>query len=351
MIKVWWRYVKANMKDIGSLISLVVSPIVLILILGSALGGDMTVSSFEVNVLVDGNNTELVEAKQVLEAAGIVVNELGDTSFDDGLKDASGILRYDEELILIKSDYRLVSAGIVEQVLNEYLLMGEAHQVLGDIHRDEVNQNIVINARDWHTIAPTAMEYYAVTMLAMVVAFSMAYGTTMMSYELKDYRGLRLRSAPIKHSQTYLGISLSVVFSMLIQGFVIILFTKLVYGVRWTNDYALLLTMIAGFSFVGSNVGMIIAAVVDDDVKSISIVNILVPVMTTLSGGYFRFSSDSEIFLGIQKIIPNYQFQEMAFASNFTGLKEPISFGLMYIGIAVIVSTIGLMIQVRQVAK
>lgn len=351
MIKVWWRYVKTTTKDVGSLISLVVSPIVLILILGSALGGDMTVSSFDVMVLTDGDAEDFVEVKQVLEAANIRVDDLGDTPLEEGLKYASGILRYEEALILIKSDYRLVSAGIVEQVLNEYLTMNEAYNVLGNIEHRGIEENMVLNTQNWHAIAPSAMEYYAVTMLAMVVAFSLAYGTSMMSYELKDYRGLRLRSAPIKHWKIYIGISLSVVVCMLIQGFVIVFFTKFVYGVRWTNDYILLTLMIAGFSFVGSNVGMIIAGIVNDDIKSSNLVNITVPVMTALSGGYFKLSPDSEMFVSIQKLIPNYRFQEMAFASSFTGATEPISSGFVYLLVAIVLSIIGLMYQVRQVAK
>ncbi|MCH4887182.1 ABC transporter permease [Acidaminobacter sp. JC074] len=352
MFKVMIRYLKTYTKDIGSFISLVVSPIIFILILGMALGGNMGVSDFDVKVLLLSDESQLSEALiETFENADIEVVKVSEEPSSDELRHYSAIVRTKDEVSITKSSYRKTSAGIVSQVLNEFLIAYDALSINPDIEFKEVSENILVNSRDFHSIAPTAMEYYSVTMLAMVLMYSLGYGTSLMSYEIRDYRGLRLRVAPIPQWQTFLGISLSVMILMLVQGYVIVFFSKFVYGARWTDNYLILTLMIAGFSLIGSNIGMIIASIVQDENKANSMVNMLVPALTAASGGYFKIDSSSEIFLMVQKFIPNFRFHEMAFALNFTGAAEPIRISMIYMVILVVLSTLGLMYQVKQVAK
>ncbi len=132
----------------------------------------------------------------------------------------------------------------------------------------------------------TAMGYYAVAMLLMMLLYGAEYGRVGIGEDYLGVLGDRIRLSPIKPSGQYSGkiIGLSIV--PFLQGIVVILFTKYVYGVDWGNNIPLLLLTVFTFSVLSTTFGAMLSIVAKDVVKAGSIVTIAILVFTFLAGGF-----------------------------------------------------------------
>lgn len=139
----------------------------------------------------------------------------------------------------------------------------------------------------------SAIEYYAAVMLVMFVLYAgMSTGLAFAS-EKEDHTLDRLYSAPIKPIHLVAGKMLGSGAVALVQSAVIILCTRIFYGVDW-GDRCLLLFLASLLTVVSSiSLGVIVAAFAKSG-KTIQIVfTLTIMVMTFISGGFNPKLSDS----------------------------------------------------------
>lgn len=350
------RYTKASLS-LPTFLSLIFTPIILIFILGSAQSSMTDVEHYDIKVAVhEQGHLERLDA--VFERYGIKVEHVNKSNLNqEEMKalDVDAFVTYDESkksMIVTYGETSQIVSGILEQMLDSYALNINLSEAMnGEGSLKTANDNFIYSSVKWDTITPSAFEYYSVTMLAMIIIYSMSYGASNMSYELKEYRGERLRSSPLSSWKIYIGISISTVIVMTLQGLMVIVVTKYAYGVRWSDNLAMLLSIVGGFSFIGSNIGMIIGSIIPVPEKATIGVNILVPIMTTLSGGYFMLSSNETWLKVVQQLLPNYHIQEMLFSLNFSGDYSVLVQGSVYAAIATIVTVCILLISIRRATQ
>lgn len=158
---------------------------------------------------------------------------------------------------------------------------------------------------------PSAMDYYAVTMLVMILWYGGEYGIEIVSDD-KDIIN-RTVSLPMSRQKDTIGKMLGIVAIMFFVSTVIIVFSKFVYKAYWGNNYILLAPVMLLFSFLTVNVGMAICLIVKDGGTAGYIMEILVVVSTFLGGGYLNTKMFSDDLQKLNVLSPSYAEHSILF--------------------------------------
>jgi len=147
----------------------------------------------------------------------------------------------------------------------------------------------------------SAMAYYAVAMLLMLILYGMEYGSEGMAEDYLEVVGCRLKLSPIRTYQQYIGKMIGLTLVTFFQAIVIVLFTSIVYKVTWTKNIGMLLIIIFLFAAVATTLGAMLCLLFQDKNKASSIANVLVILFTFITGGYVPMD-----FGKLERISPSY---------------------------------------------
>jgi len=162
--------------------------------------------------------------------------------------------------------------------------------------------------------SPSAMGYYGVAMLLMLLLSGAEYGRVFIGEDYLGILGDRLKLSPIKPFEQYLGKIIGLSFVSFFNGVVIILLTKYAYHVDWGNNLVLLLLIIFIFSLLTTTFGAMLSIVTKDIVKAGSIVTIATIAFTFLAGGFVVMD-----FGNIQRLSPSYYAKTAIFNIVYEG--------------------------------
>lgn len=216
-------------------------------------------------------------------------------------------------------------SGILESILNSFAQGANAVMAMASMGADEDSLQFQQNHIQQRSLAasevlPGAMDYYAVTMLVMF----MMYGTTYAVFGMKacylGSTGRRIHITPISRSQHYLGLVAANLMTVMLQGLIIVTFTRMFFGVNWGTNLPLVMFLLFLTGTTAIGLGTAIVMITRDEILAGNIVNILVPVMTFLAGGFFRINPPSGSWLAtLQYLSPNYLAQTAFFTTIYGG--------------------------------
>jgi len=195
---------------------------------------------------------------------------------------------------------------------------------------------------------PTAMDYYAVTMLAMFMMYGTLYGGEAIKLNYYGVRGERIRSSSIRFYQHFIGLALGTTLTIGIQGAAVVLFSKFVYGVNFGESLMFVLFVVFSFALMATGLGMMVSVLSKDSNKGLSFLNALVPVTTLISGGFATIGSDGIIGV-IQKFAPNYHLHEIMLNYIFETSQTVVQESLLMIWVMILVSFSGALIFRKKV--
>lgn len=349
--------IKRNLRDRKSMITMMVLPIVSILILGSALSRDYTPSNLKKAKVCYLNEdsgkiaelfTKFISMKYVKE-----VLEVRDVkNYDEALKLVDK--NKADSIIVISKDYTKnimsgkkaviqvynkkqgnMTAAIVKNVVDSFVssanTMEAVYKLNGKINLFVRSTGIEKNAFTTNGKIPRAIDYYAITMLVMTLMYGSMYAYHGIIGTYFDEVGQRIKATPIKAYEVVIGFTLGSVVSVFGQGLVLILFTKYVYKANWGGNIGIILFVCFSLTVLSTIMG-ILTAIIDQNSGS-GILNILVPIFTFVSGGYFQFTTENSVFKAVQNIVPNSLAQRAMFNTVYGGdsLKVISSIIIMWI--------------------
>ncbi len=340
---VFYYTIKQNWRDRATYLEMMLLPIVLIFILGMSLNQVFTVPSLSpVATAVINEDTgpmgenfnQFLAYEKVSELIELVpVNSLeeGRRLVTEGEIEAlihlpADVLQQEAGTIrLITGPRQSLGTDVVESLLDSFVqgantvLAMENMGVAGDTFgfRENHLRRQSLTAAE---VIPGAMDYYAVTMLVMF----MMYGTTYAAFGMKEGYlgpvGSRIGITPIRRSHHYLGLVAANLVTVMLQGAIIITFTHVAFQVNWGNNLPLIfgLVFLTGTTAIG--LGTAIVTITRDEILAGNMINILVPAMTFLSGGFFRFNPPSGSWMAaLQYLSPNYLAQTALFTTIYGG--------------------------------
>lgn len=353
-----------NFRDFKSLAPMLLLPIMLILILGSALGGVFTPESISVTNICYINEDKgfMSEAFEEFLASDeieklIKVNVV--QSKEEAIKliknrEASALVvlpsNFSEEIQkgekavieVYNSKYSNVRASILQSILNGFVA-GTKSQLavmqIGSTDKEYKQYNNISEAAiTTEGNAPRAIDYYAVTMLVMTIMYGTAYGNLALKEEKQFNTNIRLASAPIRYWEIVMGKLMGSIVTVFMQAMIIIVFTKVAYKVDWGGNLWFIIFVCFSLALLSVGLGMMVSNLGKNPQATGGLLNFGVNIATFIAGGYFPASQMSPIFEKLGYISPNYLAQIAMFNTIYGGSTAQTFNVMLAIWIIVIVA-------------
>ncbi len=355
---------KRNGRDKNSLMLMLLLPIVLIFILGSALSSSFAPSSIGVtNVLVlyddQGKGKEaFMEFLQIKEIKELIHSEtIGNLT--DGIakvkkgeavgiivipKDFSEALAKGEraEIQVYDSAFSPFRRTVVHNIVESFVSGSNTYHTANALGMRDF-QYVTYKMMSSEAVAlsgtrPRSIDYYAVTMMVMTIMYGAYYGNSAIRSGKQNKTDQRLKSTPARQSSILGGIMCGTVLSVFLQSIVLITFSKLVYHVSWGNDLGFILLVCLGTTLLAVSIGVFLGSALKSSNASSALISVLVMLCTFLSGGYVPLREVGKPLEFLMNLTPNFHAQEALFAAMFTGIdgKATAHVGVLY-GAALVV--------------
>ncbi|MGG7177488.1 ABC transporter permease [Clostridium paraputrificum] len=349
-------------RDKQSLISMMLVPIFLILILGNALKSneDFTARNIDkVNVLYVNNGTgegsktfedfiNREELKEIIEPNKIDNIEEGKSLIESRKYDA--LVLYDEslegKLQVVGSDYNELGVSIVKSVVDTYSSSANTYEALAKInakdfsfikHNNLSEETITVSGKK-----PSSIDYYAITMLVMIIMYGSIYGNFAIDKSYYGTVGNKIKSAPVKLGSIFIGEGIGVVLTIMLQVIVLLLVSNFAFGVNFGNSIPLILLVSLSLSVLSTLLGMLACMVTKKGLIGLALLNVLVPILTFLSGGFVKVNF-SGIIGGIAKMTPNYLATNAIFKDIYGGANTEVYLSILGIWIISAILFVGAM--------
>lgn len=321
---------KRNVRSPKFFISMVCSPLLLILILGISLSSIFNSSSFE-NVKIGVYSTNYKEfvdfqnftKSQNLNKALIVERINSKTQGISEVKtgDRDAVVCIEDSLdstklintYVYKSDN--FNASIVENLVNSYKNNTTKHVNYSYLEKNSINGS---------GKSPRAIDYYAVTMMVMMIMYASEGCIRLLNEDLFTDVKHRVKSLPIKTMDNIIGKILGCTFSNFVLSMCVILVTMFVYQVNWGNNIIFIFLIIFLFSFFSVNLGVSIFFIFKNSEAATYIVQAMVPIFTLLSGGYVQIDYFGEGLEKLSNLSPNYAVQNIIFNHIYRGYCDNV---------------------------
>ena len=301
--QIGFKYLWRNPIDVAILI---VFPIVLILVLGTALGtyiapdnslspAPVAIAAKQDGALIGFLRSEEIsrffefeftdkERAEVLAAEGSVAAAV--------IEDDSGIT------VIIKTGAGIqpnagIHASLTLSVIDSYKQIGAAASIAAMSGRDvyallgispEVT-DIPLGNR-----IPNAFDYYAITMLVMILMYTGLNGMSLFQKGLISETGNRARTAPISNPSLIGGLFIASAVTSYLQGMVTFVFSGLAYGVYWGERIPLVLLTLFVVVLFSQALCICIFMALRNQGAATGITQALIWIATFVSSGYMRVS-------------------------------------------------------------
>ncbi|MCL1880607.1 MAG: ABC transporter permease [Oscillospiraceae bacterium] len=326
-------------SDRFSVAVFVIFPIVIIFVLSQALGG-----AFEGNM--DFGEDFTIPITVVCEAGEGETSTLGEfllgdgltdffsTTFVDNIEEAEELMKSEEsnlivtienenELSLFVPEYSWSNTRLALSVVEQFnqtnqaiqITMGNSDDLLSDLASIEqiMASELTIREYDRGEDAVSALNFFAVTMIIMFMLFSGEYGLQLFKQSLFNETGSRMLTTPVSKTGLIGGLLLGATIASFLQGMVVFLFTKFVYGIDWGNEIWLVVLTLFGIVMFAQAFAIFIFVIV----KKANAANVVLQgclfVMTFVSGGFNGQAFD----FAFVRYVPNSLASTVMFGTMF----------------------------------
>ncbi|MDR1692458.1 MAG: ABC transporter permease [Oscillospiraceae bacterium] len=328
---------KSLWKSPVSVFILIAFPILLILILGTALstyisadielepapmavaaeeGGPLRafLASPDISPFFELTYTDAAEAEALTKSGDVIcaVVEGGDGSLD----------------VLSQSQISF-TAQIALSILDSYQRIGAAAAAAategGDIAA-ALGMDLSVTDMPLGKRAPSATDYYAVTMLVMILLYTGLNGVELFSKGMLSDTGRRARTAPISKAALVGGLLAASTVTSFLQGMVTFVFSGVVYGVYWGERIPLVLATLFAVVLLSQALCLFLLMLFRHPGAAGGAAQAFFWVSTFVSGGYTKvsFGPADAVF----QYAPNAMAHTVIFGSIFGGNEGKMMFCL-----------------------
>lgn len=324
--------IKRNFRDKRSIIRSLLVPILMIILLGTALNSAFQgkkIDKFDICYLNQDSGSASNEFNKFLSNDEIksLLNVKQVSSIDEGEKLISD--KKAVSLVVIPKDYsEKVSLGekapiqiystkykdykntIVENIIDAYNTAGNAMMASAKLNAKNLSYTRY-NSLDESIIstkgmAPRAIDYYGVAMLVLAIMSSATFASDMVSEDYFENVGVRIKASPARPYERLLGKAIGCIVDIFIKGIIVVAFSKFAYGVNWGTNFAMIALIIISAAVYSTMFGMFITMVVGNGNRASSLISILSNVFTFLAGGYaLIITQDVKSSIGMH-LSPNF---------------------------------------------
>lgn len=353
---------KRELRHKTNLMYMLLLPIILILILGNALKGQYTPSDIkkaqvyyysEDNGDVSKQFEEYIksnELKEIIEVKKVKSKEEGfklvrnnerssfiylNSKFTDNIKNGK------DGDINVYNETDNIQAKIVKNIVEGFCDGGNAvyasYLIGGEGEYSYEGNNVIDSPIDINGKVPRAIDYYAVTMLVMILMYGANYGSNSIISVYAENEGIRLQTTPTRRIQILIGNIASSVLIVFIEGLLLMLFAKFVYKANYGHNIYIIIVIIFSMSVFSNFMGMMIGTLIKNQERTSSIIGIFVVACTFISGGYMKFVINNPVYQKIIQFIPNGMAQNAMFNVIYNSNQVAVKINILAIWVGIVI--------------
>ncbi|MFL0250157.1 ABC transporter permease [Clostridium neuense] len=285
-------------------------------------------------ILILGNSLNIMHEGNIKFNECVVVYSSSDKEFQaiDGFLKKNGDFSKEIKLVRVKQRKEAVE-GLKEGQYNGFIEIknkgniklyidseknADESLITTFINAYNFSGNTIINDNSIKSVKITsnkrinsAINYYSVTMLIMIILYSAEYGIGLISEEEEIIN--RTAGLPVKREKIIIGKMLGVIMMMFLVVVIIIAISRVFYKAYWGENYVSLMFPIILFSFLAVNFGMATCLIVRDGATASYIIQTFAIIFTLLGGGYIPTSFFSQGLRKMSIFSPSYAEQNIVF--------------------------------------
>jgi ABC-2 type transport system permease protein len=333
-----WKDLLIIIRDKKALLTLIAMPLLLIAILGSAFGDmmdgdeDVTIKQFTLGIVnldqgqLGGVLSEEVFEKDLSEQIKVnyyqeeeMVEKIKDHKLDVGIvidEDFTASLMRGEQAHakLISVPDSGIKATIVSSVIEQFaqtvpteaMSANSALPVQGNASSEEHSPNLLNETSiDADTNPVSSFQYYAAAMGVMFLLMTVVQGVSAMILEKEQEVFKRLLISNLTYINYLTGKMIGLIVISLLQAFVIIIGTKLIFGVDWGNSISGVFVMTVAFVINACGLGVMAGSFIKTE-KAFNAAGMLgTQIFAALGGSMVPLYIFPDWFVSVSKLLPN----------------------------------------------
>jgi ABC-2 type transport system permease protein len=298
---------KQNIRNWKANSMMVLFPIILIIILGAAFSGvfDRSVNLEGVSVIYTiGSSRPLAEAFRgfTREMSGeLGINFIETTDKDEAIKSIQDT-RYScyvmlagnpDEIMVYKNARFDFQANMVEALLKNFSQRYDAISQIARFNPGILDNILSDTGMDFTEIRsldgkrePGSLDYYAVTMLTLILLYASLTGFWGVKTEQGMKTGSRILCAPVRKHEMLAGKVMGGILVTFVQACVVILFGKYILRADWGQDLATIFILIFAQSVMAISLGTGIAFLIRNEGAASGVLNMIIPIIAFFGGNY-----------------------------------------------------------------
>ena len=315
---------------------LIAFPIIIILILGNALSAyispetDLDPAPVAVVADPDGMLGAFLQNDQIARFFEI---EFTDRARAEQLasdeKVVAAIIESGGDISVVRASNGSLYTQLTLSIIDSYKQIGSAATIAAMSGKDVyglLNIEIEVEEVPLGKRIPGAIDYYAVTMLVMILMFAGLNGMDLFHKGLLSDTGNRARIAPISKPALIGGLLAASTLTSFLQGMVTFVFTGVVYGVYWGERIPLVLLTFFAVVLFSQSLCIFMLMIFKNPGAVNGAAQALIWVMTFVSKGYAKvtFGPLDEVF----RYAPNSMAHTVIFGAIFGGNEAKMMMNL-----------------------
>ncbi|WP_274362863.1 ABC transporter permease [Paenibacillus thermotolerans] len=330
-----------NVRDLKAILAFTLMPMVMILILGTALDSDFTPKTIEPAKVAYLNEDKgdlgtafdtfmqsetvasLLQAEPVSDAdEGMKAVKSGEFEAFFYLRNALSDRLHSGEEARIEW-YTQYEASLVAPVLDSFVRTANLSNTLPAAGREPPGPKDS-EKRSIHEVRvvtegkiPRGIDYYSIATLFQTLLFGSLFGIFAVTKDLGNHTNSRLLAAPIRSSHVTLGKLIGSGTTLYAISLLILLVSKYVYQANWKGGILLAIVVLFFFSVLSVGLGMIVAHLTKSTLISALSLFFLTFVMTLVSGGFSPM--DGKWMELLSRYTPNHYAHTVLFTKIYEG--------------------------------
>ncbi len=353
VLRIAFKEFKQNIRDWRANALMVLLPILLMSVLGAALSGLFS-SSIDIKAKATYSTRGEGPLPAAFEAFTASVLPMGvrftrvEESADalGGVRDASiacHLAVSDAGITMYKNDRFAFEADFVQSLLTVFLERYNAAAAVAAVDPAllprffaEPDASAVETVSLRGNRNPSALDYYAVTMLTFMILFASVFGMSALKREMRLRTANRMLCAPVRKWEYLTGKLAGGYAVTLVQIAAALAFSRWVLGAYWGGDMATVALILAAEALMATGIGMGAGFLFKNEGAANGIINTLNPVLATFGGSYVPFSVTGELFANISKFDPlayiNKALFGVVYNADYSGVPAAVC---LCVGVAI----------------
>jgi len=312
----------SGFRNKRTMIFMLAFPLVLILVLGSALSNAFktTVSVSDIHVLYENNLNENAkpyfnEFRKYTEKSGIYFEKAGKNT--DGMKEvklgnADGYAVLDDKGVRLYTNGRnsiegSILEGLFAAFADRYNLTAEIMKTAPDkvgIAFEKPKDDYIRTESLLPKKQPGAMDYYATVITTMICLYASLGASTLIQGERARKTIDRLIAAPVRKSDILIGkLFASLIVNTLCIALVILV-SKMVYKANWGEHLWLICLLILTEILLSVNIGIGISMLSKSTAAARSLLILIIQLAAFFGGSYFKIENPGKWLQAIMDLSP-----------------------------------------------